>query len=366
MISGLIVFIIAVTGCIYVFSEDIKSLVYKDRREVSVPKNGQLLPISQLLKTADSSIHFQYPCQSITIPQQENNSIAFTYRTFHEDAFGYHRYMEFYKTVYVNPYSGNVIKVENTKWEFFNVNLWLHLNLLLGYNHFSHTLIVGSMWIFVLMMISGLILWWPKRKQRKQSFSFRWNERTRWKRKNYDLHKILGFYVVAIGLLFALTGLLWASESFNKSVKWIANGGDVITEKKTPAITKLPPVSSPLDSAVHQTRILSPEYQWIFIRLPQDTVRPYSVRSYPHEYHNYKRVVYYFDQKSSELTNVETFSGKNNGDKIQALNYDLHVGTIGGLPTKIIAFIASLIIASLPVTGFLLWWGRKFKSFRRS
>ena len=33
-----------------------------------------------------------------------------------------------------------------------------------------------------------------------------------------------------------------------------------------------------------------------------------------------------------------------------------------GLPTKIIAFIVSVIIASMPVTGFLIWYGRRKKN----
>ncbi|MCK7554360.1 PepSY domain-containing protein [Chitinophaga sedimenti] len=43
------------------------------------------------------------------------------------------------------------------------------------------------------------------------------------------------------------------------------------------------------------------------------------------------------------------------------MNYDIHVGAIGGLTGKFIAFFASFICASLPVTGFLVWWGRRKK-----
>jgi uncharacterized iron-regulated membrane protein len=48
------------------------------------------------------------------------------------------------------------------------------------------------------------------------------------------------------------------------------------------------------------------------------------------------------------------------------MNYDIHVGAILGLPGKIIAFLASLIPASLPVTGFLIWWGKKKKGKKES
>jgi uncharacterized iron-regulated membrane protein len=56
-----------------------------------------------------------------------------------------------------------------------------------------------------------------------------------------------------------------------------------------------------------------------------------------------------------------SFATMNNGEKIVALNYDLHVGSIAGLPGKTFAFLASLIAASLPLTGFYIWWGRKNK-----
>ena len=39
------------------------------------------------------------------------------------------------------------------------------------------------------------------------------------------------------------------------------------------------------------------------------------------------------------------------------MNYDIHVGNILGFPGKVLAFFASLIAASLPITDFKLWWG---------
>jgi uncharacterized iron-regulated membrane protein len=41
------------------------------------------------------------------------------------------------------------------------------------------------------------------------------------------------------------------------------------------------------------------------------------------------------------------------------MNYDIHVGAIAGLPGKIIAFLACLLCASLPVTGFIIWFDRE-------
>ena len=48
------------------------------------------------------------------------------------------------------------------------------------------------------------------------------------------------------------------------------------------------------------------------------------------------------------------------------MNYDIHIGAIGGIAGKIIAFLSSLLIASLPVTGTLLWYGRTYKKTKKS
>ncbi len=359
MVSGVIIFIIAITGCVYVFSEDITSILYKDRQTVNIPKNQQKIPVSTLLNTAKKAIGNTYPCKRILIPTEPGKSVRFVFEEINKEGFLYPNYMQFYKTVYVNPYTGKVALVENTKWEFFNVIFWIHITLFLGYNAVSHTIIVGSLWIFVFMLISGLVLWWPTKKQRKQSFRFRWKRTTRWRRKNYDLHNILGFYVLAIAITMSLTGLLYASESFNTSVKWLANGGKLITESNLPVSKATKASVSPLDDALEQTKKLAATSEYFLIKLPRNSEAPLVIRSYINKTLNYNRVVYYYDQTTAELKFTEFFSTKNNGDKVQALNYDIHVGTIGGLPTQLLWFFTSLIIASLPITGFLIWYGKR-------
>ncbi|WP_281615732.1 PepSY-associated TM helix domain-containing protein [Flammeovirga sp. SubArs3] len=365
--SGIIVFIISITGCIYVFSEEMKSVFYKDRNQITLPTSGtERLPISQLTQIAEKAIDNKYTFQNIVIPNFEGHTVSFIFQDTDEDKFLYPNYVKFNKTVFINPYTGEVVKVENTKWEFFNVIFWVHITLFLGYNPVSHILVVGAVWIFVFSLLSGLYLWWPfKKNQRKQSFSFRWTSSTKWRRKNYDLHKILGFYFLPFALLAALTGLLWASEDFNKAVKWVANAGIEQEEKPLKEPTKGIYSLSPLDDILKQTLNEIPESKFLLIRRhPNDKV-PYIVRSYVDEALNFTRIEMYYDRNSAELLGRQTFKDKNNGDKVQALNYDLHVGSIGGLPTKIIMFIMSLTMASLPISGFLIWRGRKKKSSKR-
>lgn len=46
---------------------------------------------------------------------------------------------------------------------------------------------------------------------------------------------------------------------------------------------------------------------------------------------------------------------------LQRANLGLHTGWIGGYFLKTVFFLASLICASLPITGFYIWWGKKKK-----
>ncbi|MEM9648170.1 MAG: PepSY-associated TM helix domain-containing protein [Bacteroidota bacterium] len=357
--SGLIVFVIAITGSIYVFGEDIKNITHRDRRIIVPPENAEKLPISQLLVIAEDAFQNQYTYSNIVIPNFPNHTVTVMFNEYDEDKFWYPGYAKFNKTVYLNPYTGEIVKIENTKWEFFNVVFWVHITLFMGYNPISHTIVVAAVWIFVILLLTGLVLWWPNKKQRKTSFLFRWKSTTRWKRKNYDLHNILGFYFLLFALISALTGLLWASKSFNTTVKWVANGGKSIPEQELPKAKTNSPSNSPLDDILTNTLTNVPQSRYILIRKHPNEKVPYIVRSYVSESLNFTRIEMYYDRETAELLSTQEFGDKNNGDKVQALNYDIHVGTIGGWPTKILTFLMSLAVASLPITGFLIWWGRR-------
>jgi uncharacterized iron-regulated membrane protein len=40
-------------------------------------------------------------------------------------------------------------------------------------------------------------------------------------------------------------------------------------------------------------------------------------------------------------------------------NYPLHVGTIWGMPTKILWLVTCIVLMTLPVTGVWMWWQRR-------
>jgi len=228
--SGLVVFIVSITGCLYAFVDELKPVLYHEWMEISVPENdAKRLPLSKIVEYASAELP-NAPLYMI-IPNQPKATVEIQSWGENPDAWTYFGQFPSWETVYMNPYNGQIIKHIYNVQEFFSLVLVSHFSLLLDYN--TGTLIVGiSTLIFVIMLITGLILWWPKNKNAtKQRLLFRWKSTTKWRRKNYDLHNISGFYMMIFALLIALTGLVWAFDWMDKGVQWIANGGQTYINK---------------------------------------------------------------------------------------------------------------------------------------
>src|SRR5690606_25311963 len=95
-----------------------------------------------------------------------------------------------------------------------------------------------------------------------------------------------------------------------------------------------------------------------------------NITVYPTKGQFYTSQGYTFDRhtlKQLERSDVYaiSFEEASFGGKLRKMNYDIHVGSILGFPGKVLAFLVTLIGASLPITGFLIWYGRKFKKKRK-
>ena len=345
--SGLVVFILGITGAIYAFQDEIKELVYKDRLYVPVPEGAVRLPLSQLLPVAEKAMGKDRKISRGELSQLPGRTYMFRALKLDRNGFGYWNYYTYYDKVYLNPYTGKVVFKENAKREFFTVVLALHMNLLLG-DKVGHFIVKWSVVCFVVLLISGIVLWWPKNwkpKQIRKSFKVKWG--AKFKRLNYDLHNVFGFYSCVMLMVIALTGLMWSFE--------------LTTDKKAKVLsdtTKLADVM-PADLILAQALKGSPQTISFLYNFPSAKSGTVNVSAYQSEMNLYDRVQYRFDRYSGQLLQKgEAFNNLPAVPKIIAMNYDLHTGSVLGLTGKFLAFFAGLIAAGLPVTGFLIWWKR--------
>ncbi|MCE7053970.1 PepSY domain-containing protein [Algoriphagus sp. AGSA1] len=354
--SGLVVFIVAVTGCIYAFQAEIKDLTYPFLF-VEPQQKAVLLPseISEIAQEAFPEGHLH----AVLYPTKEKSAqaIFFSYGEGHDH----------YQIAYINPYSGEVLELRDEYADFFRFILDGHFYLWLP-PEIGQPVVASFTLVFLFMVISGLILWWPKKKKNlKQSLKIKWS--ARWRRKNYDLHQVMGFYVLTFALVFAITGLVWGFIWFRDGLYFVASGGEKFVEYYDPVSDSTESYQGEipaLDAVWMKMNAEYPNAEWIEVHPPEFEGAAIAANANPDASTYWKTDYKYFDQNTLEELPVEHFYNRFEeatvAQKIMRMNYDVHVGAIAGLPGKILAFFLSAIIASLPITGFLIWWGRRNKA----
>lgn len=351
--SGLVVFIVAITGAIYTFEKEISDWAYPYRK--IEPRNESQISISEIKEAVApylqhiNAIYFYGTDRIIAVRERGKT----------EDGESYNKY------VYLNPYNAEVVHLNmDNEFSFFDVVVQLHINLLLG--EAGSYIVKYATLIFFIILISGIYLWWPKNKKgRRQRFTFDWKKTTRWKRKNFDLHTVLGFYAAWIVLFAVITGLAWCFQWMDKAIYATATlGKSYKTWEETLSVsdTLIQPASS-IEDQVLQHAILDHGRPYANKRFyfPFENNGVYRVYLAPEANIFYKDVSYHFDRRTGELLKKESPETKNNGEYVRDMYYDIHVGAILGLPGRLLMFFASLITASLPVTGFIMWWGKRKK-----
>lgn len=352
LISGLLVFIIAITGSLYAFQSEIQDAT-QPYRFVST-ENKNFIPPSRLQQTAKNHL-----------PNKKLHSVKYFTENRSAQAIFYDLNPTYYYIVYLNPYSGKILHTQNMEEGFFPFILKGHFYLWLP-PYIGNKVVASATLVFFLLMITGLILWIPKNiKKLKHRLWFDWNKKTRWKRKNFDLHNILGFYVFIIALIFITTGLVWGFQWFAQGY-YTALGG-----KKSLAYNE------PISNKIHNSMI-NPEdilyakiisetenLKSIEVHFPETDSSAIAINTNTEVGTYWKTDYRYFDAYTLTEKKAMNIYGRLHdttfADKLLRMNYDIHTGGILGLPGKIFMFLMSLIIASLPITGVVIWINKKKK-----
>lgn len=358
--SGLIVFIVAITGCIYVFQRDIYEFVNHDKVFIQHVENHKQVPLIELKKTAESAIKGK-KITFITTYTEPNRTWEFvSYKSSNPDAFFYFDTIDYYLSILINPYTGHIVSISDKKYDFFTIIKFIHWNLLI--NHPIGRQVVGASTLtFIILLVTGVILWLP-RKLKWQSFKQRLTikYKAKFKRLNHDLHNVLGFYSLVISLIIALTGIVW-------TYPWMKTVVNFVTVEKTrPHVMRYIshngnnlPINNALKTISAYTQTQLTRVKRLNYNLANTITGVIYVSTYPCNDCYYGSDDLIFDQYSGELLNTKSHNDKNRAEKLLDANYDVHTGAILGFTGKIIAVIISLIIASLPITGFIFWLGKK-------
>ncbi|OJV17659.1 MAG: hypothetical protein BGO21_01220 [Dyadobacter sp. 50-39] len=365
--SGIVVFVVCLTAALWVFRYEVWYFTEPYQRVEA--QNKPFLPPSVLIAKAAAFAE-----------SREGKAVVFTaitYGTSQKSAFVTYKPGEgkFY-SIYLNPYDGKVIyhKTGPSKAEAFFIFVRSGHRFFFLPQKIGSPLVGASCIIFVITLITGLIWWYPKKwskSTRDKSFKIKWNGN--WKRVNLDLHNVLGFYAFLVAIALTISGIVYSFEWFDKGYQWLLTGKVTASHGHSAGehphsdttITRAL-YDQPADILWQRIRTDHPgELGRLNIIFPEEANDPFEVAVNPEDGTIYKTFNRFFDRHTlTELPSEESrkFEEMTAGEKLYAMNFDIHVGQIYGLPTRILAFFASLIGASLPVTGFIIWWFRGKKS----
>jgi uncharacterized iron-regulated membrane protein len=359
LVSGIVVVIFCITGCIGVFNEEITGWM---EPETNIPVQAQaLIAPSQVMAVAGKV----YPGKQVGyVLYKEGKAV--------EANIGGRRGGS---TLKLNPYTGAVIsKTDRKEGEvsFFRWVLNGHRFLWLPFK-IGRPIINYSNLICVITLISGLVLWWPKKwnkSTRNQSFKVKWG--ASFKRVNYDLHNVFGFYALLVLFAIGVTGMVYGLEWWSKGLYWATSGGKSIPEFVELKSDSLQAGKKHFDNLGQKMDITwkkvigkHPEASGFYLAFPDTSkaTAAITVIVYPSKGQYYNNERYLFDQHTLEPLSgnklyEQSYAEADFAGKLRRMNYDIHVGSILGLTGKFMAFFASLIGATLPVTGFIIWWGK--------
>lgn len=369
LICGLVVFVSMSAAALFAWEEELTDWCYHDILYVKEVK-AKTLPFDQIFKAAqDAAPGKQLYGSAIT--NDANRCYEFSTYLSCDSCSGITQWSEiiYWDNIYVDPYTAQVTGKIDMRYNWIQLSRRLHQNLLLRYE-IGHYIVGYSTLAVFLLIITGLILWFPKNKAAlKQRFSVKWD--ARWRRVNYDLHNVGGFYTWVIIAFLAITGLVWTFEWWSNGLERIL-GSDPDQARAQHEPLRVPEhfSANSADIAIGQISSLRPSWTNVYISLPQEQNDTTSELITYVKFNTHSGWVeadeYYFHPVTGKLLASDLQENKSIAAKWRNSNYAMHVGSIYGWPTKLLASFGALFLAFLPVTGFLIWWGRKKKAPKRN
>ena len=349
--SGIILFLVCLSGTILTFEHEIKDLFAED---FTVEAGDEKLSVEQLI----SALEGEGIVSSVTVPAEEGEAYEFSVKESPEQRRG--------STYYVNPYTAEFSKTQESSldgffFSMFKLHRWLLLDSSIG-----RPIVGVSTIIFLILSITGIVLWFPKKnikwKTLKPGFKIKFS--ARWKRINHDLHNTLGFYACIFLVVMSLTGLCWSFQWYRDLGSEVM-GAQIFGGRGGPRVESEAQIDEDeVISIAEVEKITTQELNYegkTSISFPSGDKGVYSVRKYESAKLSPIIADNLIVDRDGKVLKKEIFNDKPLNVRITSLIKPLHTGTIYGGFSKFIYFLACLIATSLPITGTFIWLNKMKK-----
>ncbi|MFT4128407.1 MAG: PepSY-associated TM helix domain-containing protein [Gordonia sp. (in: high G+C Gram-positive bacteria)] len=363
LLVGPFLLVAAITGLLYTLTPQIDRAVY--RHELTVDHVGaHRLPLSAQVRAARAA-HPEGTICSITPAPTADGTTRVGIATDDVPA-------EAIRTVFVDPYTGDVRGALTTYGEWLPVRAWfddLHRTLHLGEIGRNYSEIAAS-WLWV-VALGGLVLWIGHRRRTRTLARLARPDRTgpgatgdstaARRRRTLSWHAAVGVWIL-VGLIgLSATGLTWsrfAGEHIGEvrsALSWV-----------TPSVSTATPGVTPVDDAalVAQATGVARAARAAGLRDPMVLTPPAGPGAAWQVTENQRTVPTRADAVAinpagDTVVDRVAFADWPVMAKMTRWTIDAHMGLLFGLLNQIVLALLALGLISVIVRGYLLWWRRR-------
>ena len=283
--------------------------------------------------------------------------------------------------VYVDPTNGHVLHHVVEDERLMRRIFYLHGELLMG-DRGSMLVELAASWAIV-MILSGLYLWWPRGKGLAGVLYPRLRERGRlfWR----DLHAVAGVWVALLALTLLVSGLPWAkswggmlkeARRFGSTTQvaqdWTTGRSDELAKRRAANMAMddmadMPGMGhmagsraavdlQPLDRLVPTVAGLQLPPP-VLIAPPSKADAGWTGRS--DTQNRPKRLTLRLDGATGQVINRKDFAQGAFLDRAIGYGVAAHEGQLFGWPNQLLGLCTALGLITVTISGFVMWWRRK-------
>lgn len=358
---GVVLALMGVTGATMAFEDQIMEALSPGVVHVA-PRAAQVLAPDALLQRFAGQKHQAKPT-SLTLRSKPGASPQVTFQV---------KGAARAQKLYLDPYTGQILGRATGEDFFATVRRFHRWMLLPGDGEGIGRQVTGAAaFSLIYFAISGLYLRWPKRPLDWKIW-LKPNLKLKKRGLYWSLHSVAGTWVFLIYLTIAMTGLTWSYDWYKAGFDKVLTGkvaAERAAAKKPAAKTsdggaaKVKKAkangSARLDPAWRAAMATAPGATQTIITLPKTANDAVRVRLLPKGATNERAWDELKITAAGVVKSDERYASKSLGEKISSARLSVHRGSFFGLPGAIVFMLAALLMPLFPITGYLLYLGRR-------
>ena len=351
---GIVLAIVGATGALLSFEQQIVASLARDSRQVEANGRTPLAPAELLTRVAANEPDKRIA--GLNIAREPGATVRVTFAPREQR--------------YVDPYTGSLLPAASGGAETFFRNVrqlhrWLMLGEL-GDRDIGRQIVGASTLLLIFMALTGLYLRWPRgRAARRLRTWFVPDFRLKGRAFLWNLHSVIGTWVLPVYLVIALTGLQWSYEWYRDGLYSIAGverpAGGEGGPREARGKADIPNFTRAWETFSREV----PGFTAVNVNLAAAPDRPLEFRYLDAQPSHERAFNTLAIDKEGQVSKSERYQDKRLAARLVSSIFPLHSGSYFGLVGVIIFLIASLMMPLFTVTGWLMYLRRRAPRARR-